>query len=253
MGVYPEYQKIVEGSISAQYSECSIEMIEKPNIFARKYRDIMPLVSKKPSVYNIKTFKQQPDDPINNIIDAIGKISRYDTATIVIPIKPVGDRFNKKAQRRAEGLYRNDKKYVDGDSILMEILKAINPFKFVKFLVNGNSSMPDNGQDKYKEGGKDFVRMVKAKEDYLNSMGEQAALPFFESGLMVVTSSDEKEKLENNIDIIVSAFNIYGDEYGNELNDMNARHDVFGFIFKPIRKLAIMRKMTHLCFKNNIF
>jgi hypothetical protein len=102
MGIYPEYQKIVEGSISAQYSDCSIEMIERPNFFAKKYRDIMPLVPKKPSVYNIKIFKQQPDDPINNIVDAIGKISRYDTASIVIPIKPVGDWFNKKAQRRAE-------------------------------------------------------------------------------------------------------------------------------------------------------
>jgi hypothetical protein len=180
MGIYPEYQKIVEGSISAQYADCSIEIVDKPNFFARKYRDIMPIISKKPSVYNIKIFKQQPDDPINNLIDAIGKISRYDTASIIIPIKPVGDRFNRKAQKRAEGLYRNDKKYVDGENIFVRILKAINPFKFIKFLVNGTST-PNNTEDKYKEGGKDFVRMVKAKEDYLNSMGEQAALPFFES------------------------------------------------------------------------
>ena len=140
----------------------------------------MPLVCKKPSVYNIKIFKQQPDDPINNLIDAIGKVSRYDTASIVIPIKPVGDWFNKKAQRRAEGLYRNDKKYIDGENIILMILKAINPFRLIKFLINGPSS-PNNSEDKYKDGGKDFVRMVKAKEDYLNSMGEQASLPFFES------------------------------------------------------------------------
>ena len=252
MGIYPEYQKIVEGSISAQYSDCSIEIVDKPNIFARKYRDIMPLISKKPSVYNIKTFKQQPDDPINNLIDAMGKISRYDTASIIIPIKPVGDRFNKKAQRRAEGLYRNDKKYIDGENIFLRILKAINPFKLIKFLISG-ASIANTTEDKYKEWGKDFVRMVKAKEDYLNSMGEQASLPFFEAGLMVVTSSDEQAKLENNVDIIVSAFNIYGDEYGNELKDQNTRHDVFGFFYKPIWKLAVLRKMTHLFFKNNIF
>lgn len=87
--------------------------------------------------------------------------------------------------------------------------------------------MPNNNEEKYKEGGKDFVRMVKAKEDYLNSMGEQAALPFFESGLMLITSSDDKTKLENNVDMMMSAFNIYGDEYGNELQDQNTRHDVF--------------------------
>ena len=102
MGIYPEYQKIVEGSISAQYGDASIEMIEEPQLFAKKYRDIMPLIPKKPSVYNIKIFKQQPDDPTNNLIDAIGKISKYDTASIIIPIKPVGDRFNRKSQKRPE-------------------------------------------------------------------------------------------------------------------------------------------------------
>jgi hypothetical protein len=49
------------------------------------------------------------DDPINNIIDAMGKISKYDTVSVVIPIKPVGDWMNKKAQKWANGLYRNDK------------------------------------------------------------------------------------------------------------------------------------------------
>ncbi|MCX6823120.1 MAG: hypothetical protein NTX91_03980 [candidate division SR1 bacterium] len=252
MGIYPEYQKIVEGSISAQYSDCSIEIIDTPNFFKKKYRDIMPLVCKKPSVYNIKIFKQQPDDPINNLVDAIGKISRYDTASIVIPIKPVGDWFNKKAQRRAEGLYRNDKKYVDGENIILRILKAINPFRLIKFLISGPAG-PNNTEDKYKEGGKDFVRMVKAKEDYLNSMGEQASLPFFEAGIMITTSSDDKKTLDNNLDMLVSAFNIYGDEYGNELDDLNTQHDVLGFIYKPFWKLAILRKMTHWFFKKATF
>jgi hypothetical protein len=55
--------------------------------------------------------------------------------------------------------------------------------------------------------------MVKAKEDYLNAMGESAALPYFESGLMLVSSSDYKSKLEANLDILVSSYTIYGDEY----------------------------------------
>jgi hypothetical protein len=253
MGIYPEYQKIVEGSISAQYADCSIEIVVKPNIFARKYRDIMPMVPKKPSVYNIKIFKQQPDDPVNNLIDAIGKISRYDTSTLIIPIKPVGDWFNRKAQKWAEGLYRNDKDYIDSQNILIRILKAVNPFRILKFLISGESKNNANNEDKYKEGGKDFVRMVKAKEDYLNSMGEQAALPFFESGMMIVSSSDDRSRLESNLDMLVSAFNIYGDEYGNELEPVNTKHDVFGFIFKPLRKLAVLCKLTHFFFQENIF
>lgn len=71
-----------------------------------------------------------------------------------------------------------------------------------------------------------MVRMLKAKEDALNAMGEEAGLPFFESGLMITTSSDDKQQMEDNIDILVSAFNIYGDEYGNELDDMDNKHDM---------------------------
>lgn len=102
IGIYPEYERIVEGSIAAQYTDCSIEKIDKPKIFAKKYRNIMPLAPKKNQVYTIKTFQQQADDPINNVIDAIAKISRYDTATIIMPTKPVGDRFNRKTQKRSE-------------------------------------------------------------------------------------------------------------------------------------------------------
>lgn len=137
VGIYPEYESIVEGSIAAQYSDCSIEKIESPKIFEKKYRNIMPLVPKKDQVYTIKTFKQQADDPINNVIDAMGKISRYDTATIIMATKPVGDRFNRKTQKRSEGLYRNDTRYVGGENGLVRFLKALNPFRILKFLIYG--------------------------------------------------------------------------------------------------------------------
>jgi hypothetical protein len=33
-------------------------------------------------------FKSMPDDPINNIIDSIGKVPSTDTVTLIMPIKP---------------------------------------------------------------------------------------------------------------------------------------------------------------------
>jgi len=107
VATYPEYQKVLEGAISAQFPNCSIERTIRPNFFRRRYNEIIPIEPKKDSLYNIKTFKQQPDDPMNNIIDSIGKISRYDTLSIVIPIKPLGDRFNKKSQKAVDRLYKN--------------------------------------------------------------------------------------------------------------------------------------------------
>lgn len=107
IATYPEYQKVLEGAVSAQFPNCSIEKTVKPKFFKRKYNEIIPIEPKKDPILNIKVFKQQPDDPMNNIIDAIGKISRYDTISIMITIKPLGDKFNKKAQKAVDRLYKN--------------------------------------------------------------------------------------------------------------------------------------------------
>ena len=74
VGVYPEYQKIVESALSAQYPACSIETVKKPNIFAKKYSYMMPMKTVKDSVYTIKMYKYSPDDQLNNLIDAIAKV-----------------------------------------------------------------------------------------------------------------------------------------------------------------------------------
>lgn len=253
IGVYPEYQKILEGAISAQYSDCSIEKVEAPKMFKNKYYDIMPLVPKKPSVYNIKIFKQQPDDPMNNLLDAIGKIPKEDTVSIVMPIKPIGDWFNKKAQKWAEGLYRNDRRYTDPNYKLKSILSKLNPFSWIGFILQGPKPKNPQDQTENQVWGKDFVRMVKAKEDYLNAMWESAALPYFEASLLLITSSPDPIRLDNNLDVLVSSYNIYGDEYGNELIDQNNQHDVFGWFYKPLWKFAALFKLTHFFFKTNVF
>jgi len=254
MWVYPEYQKILEWAISAQYSDCSIERIETPKLFKKKYYDVMPLVPKKPSVYNIRIYKQMSDDPINNIIDAMWKISQYDTVSIVMPIKPVGDWMNKKAQKWANGLYRNDKKYTDPNYKIKSFFKYLNPFSLIWLLVHGpKDKNPQQEQQGWEVWGKDFVRMVKAKEDYLNSMWEEASLPFYQAGLLLVTTSDDKEKINSNLDILVSSYNVYWDEYWNEFKDLNNRHDIFWFFFLPMWKFAVLFGLTSFFFRKHYF
>lgn len=250
---YPEYQKIAEGAISAQYSDCSIEVVEQPKLFKKKYSDIMPLVPKKNSVYNIRLYKQMSDDPINNLIDAMAKVSRYDTVSIVVPIKPVGEWMNKKAQRWANGLYRNDKKYTDPNHKVKTFFSYLNPLKFLSLLIHWPEDKNPQQQEGNEVWGKDFVRMVKAKEDYLNAMGEEASLPYYESWLMLITTSDDKTKLESNLDILISSYNVYGDEYGNEFRDQNERHDIFSFIFIPLWRFAAVFGLTSFFFKKHYF
>jgi len=244
---YPEYQQILEGAISAQFPNCSIERTLRPVFFKRKYSDIIPIEPKKNPLFNIKTFKQQPDDPMNNIIDAIGKISRYDTLSIVMPIKPMGDRFNAKSQKAVDRLYKNLPIRWSNNAWRTYF---IMPRKLIGFLISGPSQKLLSS--KKEEENVTMVRMVKAKEDYLNAMGEESALPFFNTGLLVITSSDDKANLESNLDQIVSSLTIYGDEYGNELIEPQGKTDAFGRLFKPLRKIAANNYITRFFFAKNV-
>ncbi|OQB41470.1 MAG: hypothetical protein BWY04_00804 [candidate division CPR1 bacterium ADurb.Bin160] len=67
----------------------------------------MPLQSEKSSIYTIRLYKRMMDDPINNIIDSMNNISKSDTATVIMTIKPLSDKWNEKAKRQVDRLYKN--------------------------------------------------------------------------------------------------------------------------------------------------
>ncbi|NOZ43759.1 MAG: hypothetical protein GXP45_01065 [bacterium] len=69
--------------------------------------------------------------------------------------------------------------------------------------------------------------MVKAEEETFNAMGEEAANPAFQTGIYLVSVSDTKERLKDNVNIVVSAFNVFGDKYANELDNPEEKADIF--------------------------
>lgn len=244
--VFPEYQKIVEWAISSQFSNCSIEAIQKPKYFARKYSDITVIEPKKDPIYTIKMYKLMPDDPINNLIDAMSKVSNYDTVSILMPIKPEWSWFNDKMKKAAERLYKN----LDINTTPWWHYIFI-PWKIFSFLIIWPSQkLLFWWKD---EENVTMVRMVKAKEDAMNAIWEEAWLPVFRTSIILITSSDNKENLDTNIDSLVSAYNIYSDEYSNELNEANTKHDVLWFIFKPLWTIASKFYLTWFFFRYAYF
>lgn len=256
MGVYPEYRKIVESSVAAQFPDASIELLEKrPRFFSKKYYDITVMEEEKHQVFPIKTFKQMPDDPINNIVDTMGKMSSEDTFTMVMPIKPVGDRFNRKAQKWATGLYRRDKFYMrKGKTSWKWFFPPYWIIAFIGFLMRSGSTKKEEKMDRetIQAGGKDLVRMTKAEEEALNVMGEEAGKHAFDTGIILISSSDSKERTSQNIDNMISIFTIYRDEFNNELDNNEFLSDALGFFFKPLWRFAARFSLPHFFFKKSI-
>ena len=98
---------MVESAIASQYSAASIETVARPKFFKRKYSDIQVLETTKDPLYTIKLYKNIPDDPINNIIDSMGKVSAEDTVSIILVAKPESSAFNSRREIAADRLYKN--------------------------------------------------------------------------------------------------------------------------------------------------
>ncbi len=220
ISIYPEYSKIVESGIAAQFPDASIETLTtRPKYTSKKYTSITVMDTKKNPVFPIKTYKQMPDDPLNNIIDTMGKMNSEDTFSIVIPIKPVWEKFNKRAKKWASGLYRREKFYVEWGKHRFKSI-VLFPRTILSFILNGGKKRKWPDGHSLEEGGKDMVRMTKAEEEALNIMGEEAGKHAFETWVILISSSDEKHRPEANLDNMISVFTIYRDEFNNEFKHM---------------------------------
>ena len=245
---YPEYQDMVESAIASQYSAASIERISRPKFFKKKYSDVQVLETKKDPLYTIKLYKNIPDDPINNIIDSMGKVSAEDTVSILFVVKPEKSGFNLRRQVAADRLYKNldlyERKWRDWRNL-------INPFKWIEFAIFWTRNTLISSKKEEKEVT--MVRMVKAKEDSRNAMWEEAANPTFRCTVSIIASSNVKSRPKEIINNLESAYNVYSDEYSNSLECSNAKHDVFWFFYVPLWTAGISMYLTWFFSKYSYF
>jgi hypothetical protein len=57
--------------------------------------------------------------------------------------------------------------------------------------------------------------MVKAEEDALNVIGEEATYQAFKSGVMLISSSDKEEEAVSHVYNMIGTFNVFTHEYNN--------------------------------------
>lgn len=249
VGTYPEYKRIIEGAFAAQYAEASLESIPTPNLFTKKHVDVAPLQSQKSGYYPIRIFRQLEDDPMNNVVDSIGKIPRVDDFAIMQVIKPESADFNKRAQKLANALYKKDKSVTERWARWKKLL----PRKMLGFLVHGPSEWMIQRFASNEMRWDPIIRMVKAEEEALNTMGEEAGKQAYEASLMLISGSDDRRRANNNIHQVVSAFTVYKDEYNNELKHPKVTADMFGWLFKPLWRFAVSFALTSFFFRKNTF
>ena len=83
-----------------------------------------------------------------------------------------------------------------------------------------------------------MVRMVRTKEEAMNTIWEEAGNPTYRSWLILISFSDEEGQATKNLKAMESAYNVYNDDYANGLTDNNTKHDIFWWLFKWLWKIA---------------
>ena len=98
-----------------------------------------------------------------------------------------------------------------------------------------------------------MVRMVKAQEDSINGMADEAGSPGFTTGLMIIISSDNKQRAAQSMKNMISAYSVYTDQYANELIHPTLSIDIIPFIVRPLWRLIVNYCMTHIFYPSNQF
>ena len=98
-----------------------------------------------------------------------------------------------------------------------------------------------------------MVRMVKAEEESLNTMAEEAATHAFQAGILLMSSSDDKDSARSNLHNIISTFSIFKDQYANSLDQPEWMADLLGWIMKPLWHFAAIFHLPSFFYTKNVF
>ena len=178
----------------------------------------------------------------------MSKVSVYDTVTAILVAKPESTGFNAKRQKAADRLYKGLDLYTTKRWHWKNIL---NPFKLISFLIHWPSEKLIS--NKKEEDNVAMVRMVRTKEEAMNTIWEEAGNPTYRSWIIIVSSSDEPDKPRQNLKAMEAAYNVYNDDYTNGLSDNNTKHDIFSWIYTKLWKIAANYYLTWFFYKYAYF
>jgi len=227
--------------ITSNYPDAEVRVIQKkdmPEIKPVGYTLQAASVSKRTDdIYPIKTYKYFEDDPLSSFTNNFGSLKKTDVASIQYVLKPLSRSWNKKAKKAAWLVAKWEYKKWVKFWILWTAFKIITApiawiiFRFVKNEESWSNAPGATGGDSYKI-------FNQAETEAQKMVGESAGQPAYEGSIRILVSSDTSVSAKNWLSTLVSATNIFTDEYNNQLDNPQMIEDPLRFIFTPLRYFA---------------
>lgn len=92
--------------------------------------------------------------------------------------------------------------------------------------------------------GDSYKIFNQAEQEAQKMVGESAGQPGFESSIRILVASSTPQSAEEGLYNLISAMNIYTDEYNNKLDNPQIIENLFEFFFTPLRYLAFRLRLV---------
>jgi len=254
---YKEHVPLIIQQITSNYSDAEVKVIDK-----KEYIEIKPAGStlRVASIHKvhegyfpIKTYKYFEDDPLSMFTNAFGGLTKDDRAVYQLILKPLDSSYNKKAKKVASLVSKGKYNKAWEDNPLVQLIQKVLPpiYWLVNTFIN-NESTADSLAPGASSG--DAYRIFnQAEQEAQKMIGESAGQPGFEVSIRILVSSKTPQQAESGISNLITATNIFTDEYNNRLDNPQIMEDVIQFIITPIRYLAFQFKIMGLLQKVSTF
>ncbi|MDD5197961.1 MAG: type IV secretory system conjugative DNA transfer family protein [Candidatus Gracilibacteria bacterium] len=255
---YSDYVTLISQQITSNYPDAEVRIISK-----EEYGDIKPvgytlraasIYKANDDIYPIKTYKYFEDDPLSSLTNNIGNLKKTDHAVFQLIIKPVGSSWNRKAKKAASEVAKGSYKKGAKGGLLVTIIQSIlSPLYWIaQRLINNEPIGGDSGAPGASSGDS-YKIFNQAEQEAQKMVGESAGQPGFQASMRILVASDTPQSAESGLYNLISAMNIYTDEYNNKLDNPQIIESMFAFFFTPIRYLAFRLRLVGLLQTKSMF
>lgn len=200
------YKQIIEKLVTTYYPDANIEYTEayKHKFEKGKVKGFFAYLARE-NWYPIKTFKIVENDPLNNLTNIFSKMENEETAVIQLVIRPVSDKWTKKATEFGEAYFKG-KKIRKKIPLIGGLLNV-----FVGVFMGFDKMNQSEGE----KGGDGYVRMLQSKEEIAKRIGEKANQSGFETTIRLLSTAETESRAEEISNNMIVGFNLFKDTGSN--------------------------------------
>lgn len=216
--VVPQYlRRFVEQQIEAQYPEAMVEAVHDYNIFhARGSALGAVLITQRPFMFPLKTYRQMESDPLSSITNALSRLGES-SAVVQIVIRSAHKSWHRYGKKMAQEMSQG--------KTFSAAMRRAHPNAFLRALWTIGEMAGGKPQKKSGDGPEKLHQMTALEQEMLKGVEEKTNRAGVEANIRLVVSAGDQPTAQHVLQNLLSSFAQYSYyQYGNQLKTLRPRN-----------------------------